>query len=167
MEAGQHALISLLEDFDETRTATSQPGKRGTRDTAAGCLRRHERRSTTSAAAVLRTRESKHVEGGIIASLSIAWGSSMPEDDLGGYHLPWPRDLVEIAGGFVAIGAHEHVRRVLRYLQVTQEADGHWSQHWTLTSGVPRRTWPPATPPSTCMSWTWRQGGCAQGPVLI
>ena len=45
-------------------------------------------------------------------------------------------DLVEIAGGFVAIGAHEHVRRVLRYLQVTQEADGHWSQNMWLDEAV-------------------------------
>ena len=81
---------------------------------------------------MLRTHESKRVEGGIIASLSIPWGFSKPDDDLGGYHLVWPRDLVEIAGGFVAIGAHEHVRRVLRYLQVTQEADGHWSQNMWL-----------------------------------
>ena len=61
-----------------------------------------------------------------------AWDFEKPDDDLGGYHLVWPRDLVEIAGGFVAIGAHEHVRRVLRYLQVTQEPDGHWSQNMWL-----------------------------------
>jgi glucoamylase len=59
-----------------------------------------------------------------------------PDDDLGGYHLVWPRDLVETAGGFIAIGAHEHVRRVLRCLQVTQEPDGHWAQHMWL-DGTP------------------------------
>ena len=31
------------------------------------------------------------------------------------------------AGGFLAGGARRRARRVLRYLQVTQEADGHWS----------------------------------------
>jgi glucoamylase len=76
------------------------------------------------------------VEGGIIASLSIPWGFSKPDDDLGGYHLVWPRDLVETAGGFIAMGALEHVRRVLRYLQVTQEQDGHWSQNMWL-DGTP------------------------------
>ena len=85
---------------------------------------------------MLRAHESKRVEGGIIASLSIPWGFSKPDDDLGGYHLVWPRDLVETAGGFIAMGAHEHVRRVLRYLQVTQEADGHWSQNMWL-DGTP------------------------------
>ena len=76
------------------------------------------------------------MEGGIIASLSIPWGFSKPDDDLGGYHLVWPRDLVETAGGFIAMGAYEHVRRVLRYLQVTQEPDGHWSQNMWL-DGTP------------------------------
>ena len=85
---------------------------------------------------MLRAHESKRVEGGIIASLSIPWGFSKPDDDLGGYHLVWPRDLVETAGGFIAMGAHEHVRRVLRYLQVTQEPDGHWSQNMWL-DGTP------------------------------
>ena len=73
-------------------------------------------------AAVLRMHESKRVEGGVIASLSIPWGFSKGDDDLGGYHLVWPRDLVEIAGGFIAAGARQEARRVLRYLQVTQEA---------------------------------------------
>ena len=84
----------------------------------------------------MRAHESKRVEGGIIASLSIPWGFSKPDDDLGGYHLVWPRDLVETAGGLIAIGAHEQVRRVLRYLQVTQEPDGHWSQNMWL-DGTP------------------------------
>ena len=48
----------------------------------------------------------------------------------------WPRDLVETAGGFIAIGAHQEARRVLRYLQVTQEPDGHWSQNMWL-DGTP------------------------------
>jgi GH15 family glucan-1,4-alpha-glucosidase len=59
-------------------------------------------------------------------------GGGKPDDDLGGYHLVWPRDLVETAGSFIAIGAHQEARRVLRYLQVTQEADGHWSQNMWL-----------------------------------
>jgi hypothetical protein len=32
----------------------------------------------------MRTHESKRVEGGIIASLSIPWGFSKPDDALGG-----------------------------------------------------------------------------------
>ena len=86
--------------------------------------------------AVLRTHEAKSFSGGLIASLSIPWGFSKGDDDLGGYHLAWPRDLVESAGGLLAAGAREDVLRVLRYLQVTQEADGHWPQNMWL-NGTP------------------------------
>jgi len=86
--------------------------------------------------AVLRTHESKTAPGGIIASLSIPWGFSKGDNDLGGYHLVWSRDMVETAGGLLAAGAHEDVRRVLAYLQKTQQSDGHWSQNMWL-DGAP------------------------------
>jgi len=82
-----------------------------------------------TSAAVLRTHESKRFPGGMIASLSIPWGFSKGDEDMGGYHLVWPRDLVETAGGLLAIGAYDDVRRVLNYLLNTQEADGHWPQN--------------------------------------
>jgi glucoamylase len=82
--------------------------------------------------AVLRTHESKAVPGGLIASLAIPWGFSKGDNDLGGYHLVWPRDMVETAGGLLAADAHEDVRRVLGYLQTTQHPDGHWSQNMWL-----------------------------------
>lgn len=81
---------------------------------------------------VVRTHESFHFPGGIIASLSIPWGFNKGDNDLGGYHLAWPRDLVESAGGLLAAGAQAEVRRVLCYLQATQEADGHWAQNMWL-----------------------------------
>ena len=82
--------------------------------------------------AVLRVHESKSERGGVIASLSVPWGFNKGDDDLGGYHLVWPRDLVEAAGGFLAIGANDDAIRVLRFLQVTQDADGHWCQNMWL-----------------------------------
>ena len=82
--------------------------------------------------AVLRSHESKDFLGGVIASLSIPWGFNKGDEDLGGYHLVWPRDLVETAFGFLAAGAPADALRVLRYLESTQEADGHWSQNMWL-----------------------------------
>jgi glucoamylase len=132
MEAGQHALVTLLEDFDDTHAEYVRAWRAWHARLADDVPSEQRTRLYHISAAVLRTHESKRVEGGIIASLSIPWGFSKPDDDRGGYHLVWPRDLVEIAGGFIAIGAHEHVRRVLRYLRVTQESDGHWSQNMWL-----------------------------------
>ena len=54
--------------------------------------------------------------GAIIASLSIPWGSSKGDNDLGGYHLVWPRDLVETAGGLLAAGSITGAKSVLDYL---------------------------------------------------
>jgi glucoamylase len=78
--------------------------------------------------AILATHRDE-ASGAIIASLSIPWGFAKSDDDLGGYHLVWPRDLVETAGGLLAAGATASAKSVLDYLAVIQEADGHWSQN--------------------------------------
>jgi glucoamylase len=82
--------------------------------------------------AVIKTHEDKGHPGGIIASLSIPWGSSKSDHDLGGYHLVWPRDLVESAGGLLAAGHARSARDALSFLMCTQEADGHWPQNMWL-----------------------------------
>jgi glucoamylase len=80
----------------------------------------------------MRSHESKDFLGGVIASLSIPWGFNKGDEDLGGYHLVWPRDLVETAFGFLAAGAESDALRILRYLEATQEADGRWAQNMWL-----------------------------------
>jgi glucoamylase len=89
-----------------------------------------------SSVLVMRAHEDKRFPGGMIASLSVPWGSSKGDDDLGGYHLVWPRDLVETAGGLLAAGARDDVKRVIDYLRVTQDGDGHWAQNMWL-DGTP------------------------------
>ena len=81
---------------------------------------------------VLRAHESPGYPGGLIASLSIPWGASKGDDDLGGYHLVWPRDLVQSAGACLACGAYAEALRVLRYLRAIQEPDGRWPQNCWL-----------------------------------
>ena len=89
-----------------------------------------------SSTAMIRTHDAKEFPGGIIASLSIPWGFNKGDDDLGGYHLVWPRDLVEAAGGLLAAGANEEALDVVEYLQTTQQSDGHWPQNMWL-DGTP------------------------------
>jgi glucoamylase len=81
---------------------------------------------------VLRIHAARDLPGGTIASLSIPWGFNKGDDDLGGYHLVWPRDLVQAAGGLLAVGAKREARDILLYLEATQEADGHWAQNMWL-----------------------------------
>ena len=59
-------------------------------------------------------------------------GIQQGDKDQGGYHLVWSRDMVETAGGLLAAGAHEDARRVLSFLQRTQQPDGHWPQNMWL-----------------------------------
>lgn len=85
-----------------------------------------------TSAAVLRIHEANRVPGAIIASMSIPWGEAKGDEDTGGYHMVWPRDLVESSGGFLALHAREDMLRILTYLMTTQEADGHWVQNMWL-----------------------------------
>ena len=86
--------------------------------------------------AVMLSHEPYRFAGGIIASLSIPWGFAKGDDDLGGYHLVWPRDLAETAGGLIAAGQRFPARVVVAYLAAVQEADGHWPQNMWL-DGTP------------------------------
>src|SRR5262249_21850308 len=86
--------------------------------------------------AVLRCHEARSFVGGYIASLSVPWGFSKGDEDLGGYHLIWPRDLAEIAGGLLAAGAKDAARDVVHYLPTIQELHGHWPQNSWL-DGTP------------------------------
>jgi glucoamylase len=134
-EAGQRAKASLLDGF---RTASSRyveawqswQERLGSLDVEDA--EESQRKLYPLSAAVLRVHEAKRFPGGLIASLSIPWGFAKGDDDLGGYHLVWPRDLAETAGGLLAAGSHQDAHRVLHYLEVTQEADGHWPQNMWL-----------------------------------
>ena len=79
---------------------------------------------------VLRCHIDKTYPGAMVASLSVPWGNS--KDDHGGYHLVWPRDLVECATALLCVGGEAEARDVLRYLIATQHEDGHWNQNQWL-----------------------------------
>jgi glucoamylase len=79
---------------------------------------------------VLRAHQDKTYPGALVASLSVPWGNT--REERAGYHLVWPRDLVESAGALLAVGATREARNTLRYLLATQHADGHWNQNQWL-----------------------------------
>ena len=84
----------------------------------------------STSAMVLRVHQDKTYPGAMVASLSIPWGNT--RDDIGGYHLVWPRDLVESASGLLALGAIEEARDIMRYFIATQHHSGNWSQNQWL-----------------------------------
>jgi glucoamylase len=123
IEAGHRARASLFDSFETSRdayVAEWRTWQQRIEPTSAEST--HTSRLTRISAAVLRCHEEKRFPGAIIASLSIP-------DDLGGYHLVWPRDLVETAAGLLAVGARTDALRVLEYLRVTQSPNGSWPQN--------------------------------------
>jgi glucoamylase len=131
-EAGQQGRSTLFEDYAETRRHYVSQWRNWQTTLLKLDEPLRECDLYRASTAVLRTHESKDFLGGIIASLSIPWGFNKGDEDLGGYHLIWPRDLVETAGALLAAGAVTDAVRVLRYLEATQEAAGNWAQNLWL-----------------------------------
>jgi glucoamylase len=79
---------------------------------------------------VVLAHEDKTFGGAFIASASIPWGYAKGDDDLGGYHLVWTRDMVQTATALMACGRLETALRALVYLAVTQSPDGGFAQNF-------------------------------------
>jgi glucoamylase len=79
---------------------------------------------------VVLAHEDKTYSGAFVASASIPWGQAKGDDDLGGYHLVWTRDMVQTATAMLACGRAETARRALVYLACTQQPDGGFAQNF-------------------------------------
>ena len=87
---------------------------------------------------LLLAHEDKTFPGAMIASLSIPWGEAMGDEDTGGYHLVWTRDMVNSVVGLLAAGHSETAFRALIYLATSQQADGGFPQNFWI-DGEPYR----------------------------
>lgn len=78
---------------------------------------------------ILQAHEDKLYQGSLIASLSIPWGEAKDDEDLGGYHLVWPRDMLHSASAMLVSGQMELPLRALVYLACIQREDGSMPQN--------------------------------------
>ena len=78
---------------------------------------------------VLLAHEDKVFQGAIVASMSIPWGETKGDQDLGGYHLVWTRDLVHSATALLATGQASTPLRSLIWLAAIQRPDGSFPQN--------------------------------------
>jgi glucoamylase len=85
---------------------------------------------------ILLAHEDKIFAGALIASASIPWGDAMGDDDLGGYHLVWTRDMVNSATGLLACGDKTTPLRALIYLACSQQSNGGFPQNFWI-DGTP------------------------------
>ena len=83
-------------------------------------------------AELLLAHEDKTYPGALIASLSIPWGEAKSDDDLGGYHLVWTRDMVNSVTGLAATGDVATALRALIYLACAQRPDGGFPQNFWI-----------------------------------
>lgn len=84
------------------------------------------------AAMMLKAHEDKTHRGANIASLSIPWGGGVNanENNVGGYHLVWSRDLYQVATAYMALGDNAAANRALDFLfNVQQKPDGRFPQN--------------------------------------
>jgi len=78
---------------------------------------------------ILLAHEDKTFQGALIASMSIPWGETKGDSDLGGYHLVWTRDMVQSATALLATGQTGTPLRALVWLASIQSADGSFPQN--------------------------------------
>ena len=139
-EAGHRALASLMDDSDDLQAeyvrgwqewqatlAAPEAGRARAGATSTGsarpsCERTMPRASRARSSPACRPPGASHEV------------TKREHAGTGGYHLVWPRDLVESAGGLLAAGARPRRLRVLRYLRATQMAEGHWPQNMWVSS---------------------------------
>lgn len=126
-EAAVQARTSLLENFDSVWTEYVDSWKKiqknfidlSSANKEAGKIYR-------TSLAVLKTHENKKLVGSLIPSLSIPWGFTKGDLELGNYHRIWPRDCVQAALAYIAAGDINSARQILLFLMSIQESDGHW-----------------------------------------
>ncbi len=98
----------------------------------------HDKVSNTAASLFARSinlllaHEDKLYPGAMIASLSIPWGEDKSDDELGGYHLVWTRDMVHCAGALMAAGDTTTPLRAMIYLAIAQGEDGGFYQNFWI-----------------------------------
>ena len=83
-----------------------------------------------SSYSLLLAHEDKSSPGALIASLAIPWGEAKGDNDQGGYHLVWTRDMINSATALLAAGDTATPLRALIYLAVSQHANGGFAQNF-------------------------------------
>ncbi len=101
---------------------------------------------------ILQTHEDKLYQGSLIASMSIPWGEAKGDEDLGGYHLVWPRDMLHSASALLWSGNLDLPLRALIYLMCIQRDDG----------SMPQNCWIDGT-----AYWTGHQLDETAAPVIL
>ncbi len=134
--AAQKTMGALSLDYDELRTRFIAQWQRAANPEWLAAKAQDGGKLMRASHNVLLAHEDKTYAGAFVASASIPWGQVMSDDDMGGYHLVWTRDMVQTATALLACGRVETARRALVYLACTQQPDGGFAQNFWI-DGTP------------------------------
>lgn len=101
---------------------------------------------------ILQCHEDKLYQGALIASASIPWGEARGDQELDGYHLVWPRDMLHSSLALLISGQTELPLRSLIYLNCIQRKDG----------SIPQNCWISGEP-----YWTGHQLDEVAAPIIL
>jgi glucoamylase len=130
--AAQKTMGSLAIPFEEQKKRFIEQWKRAAHPDELAAKAQDGGKLMRASHAVLLAHEDKEFSGAFVASASIPWGQVKGDDDLGGYHLVWTRDMVQTATALLACGRAETARRALVYLACTQQVDGGFAQNFWI-----------------------------------
>jgi glucoamylase len=134
--AAQKTMGALAMPFDELRKRFIEQWQRAANPEWLAPKAQDGGKQMRASHNVLLAHEDKTYSGAFVASASIPWGQVKGDDDLGGYHLVWTRDMVQTASALLACGRAETARRALVYLACTQQQDGGFAQNFWI-DGTP------------------------------
>lgn len=131
-----HDALSTLEQslsipFEEKREAFVRQWARTSKRFSLA-PRSHNAKLFERSVNLLLAHEDKTYPGAMIAALSIPWGDEKSDEELGGYHLVWTRDLVKSVTALLAVGDASTPLRSLIYLALTQREDGGFYQNFWI-----------------------------------
>lgn len=130
--AAQKTMGSLATPYAELRSRFIEQWQRAASPEWLAAKAQDGGRLMRTSHSVLLAHEDKTYSGAFVASASIPWGQTKGDDDLGGYHLVWTRDMVQTAAALLACGRTETARRALVYLACTQLPDGGFAQNFWI-----------------------------------
>ncbi|MGB6687784.1 MAG: glycoside hydrolase family 15 protein [Terracidiphilus sp.] len=128
----QKTIVALATPFASHRDRFVEQWQRAASPTALSRKSRDGGRLMRTSLHVLLAHEDKTYSGAFVASASIPWGQVKGDDDLGGYHLVWTRDMVQTATALLASGRVDTARRALVYLACTQQPNGGFAQNFWI-----------------------------------
>jgi glucoamylase len=128
----QKTIVALATPFSSHRDRFVEQWQRAASPTALARKSRDGGRLMRTSLHVLLAHEDKTYSGAFVASASIPWGQVKGDDDLGGYHLVWTRDMVQTASALLAAGRVDTARRALVYLACTQQPNGGFAQNFWI-----------------------------------